>query len=282
MAWILMLVPILGIIFTLYISNSNEKLSKLKQNNTGKIKLMDKDLIEKIYDIRYFTLPYNKEELQKINRVKHELKSNYSLSVEPYRSFYNSFYNLLEKLQSSSYKMKGYLETIDSLQKDEVSNYIKLTENDTKQKSTKQLVHKKGVVRVDFDQKYPICILGTEKDVKKWVQDNHPICVQQVSSLLKSGFKFDPKNKMYECFQNNFSLEAIKYKIINATLDPKNIIEFKQVLDPDESDNYEASDSKKCNEDSFVINIGASQLEKELINTVRRFTKKSDNSKRGK
>lgn len=36
------------------------------------------------------------------------------------------------------------------------------------------------------------------------------------------------------------------------------------------------------NEDSFVINIEAGQLEKELINTVRRFTKKSDNSKRDK
>lgn len=87
---------------------------------------------------------------------------------------------------------------------------------------------------------------------------------------------------MYEKFKSDFSLDAVKYKIINSVLDPRDITSFEQVLEPDESDNYEVSDNKGCNEDSFVINIEAGQLEKELINTVRRFTKKSDNSKRDK
>lgn len=89
-------------------------------------------------------------------------------------------------------------------------------------------------------------------------------------------------NQPYTDKQKNKIRDAIKHKITNAVLDPKDITSFEQVLEPDESDNYEVSDNKGCNEDSFVINIEAGQLEKELINTVRRFSKKSDNSKRDK
>lgn len=279
MAWVIILVLILANIFVLYLGNQADKKTSKSNNNTKKIMPMNEDLIEAIYDISCFDLPYTDEELQKIDSILRKIARSDSLSGKQGLGLHN----LLWTLKISSRRIAELEEQIDSSNKDKVSNYTKFAKNDTKQKIIKQLIHKKGVIKLVLEGNplYEKCILGTKKDIQKYIQDNHRICVQQVTSLVKSDLKFDSQNKMYEKFKSDFSLDAIKYKITNAVLDPKDITSFEQILDPGESDNYEASDNKGCNEDSFVINIEASQLEKELINTVRRFTKKSGTLKKG-
>lgn len=229
---------------------------------------MNEDLIEAIYDISCFDLPYTDEELQKINSVLRKIARSDSLSGK--QGF--GLHNLLWTLKAASRRIAALEEQIDSSNKDKVSNYIKLAKNDTKQKSIKQLIHKKGVIKLGIEDNpdYEICVLGAEKDIKKWVQDNHRICVKQVNSLLESGLTFDSKNKMYESFQSNFSLEAIKYQIINITLDSQDITRFERVLDPDESDHYEASDNKECNRNDLS---DADELEISLANAVVILTK---------
>ena len=269
MAWVIILVLILAIIFVLYLGDQADKKT-FKSNNTKEIMSMNENLIEAIYDIGHFTLPYTDKELQKINSVLRAMACSDSLSGRKYMGLHN----LLNTLKISSHRIAELKEQIASLNKDKVSNYIKLAKNDAKQKSIKQLIHKKGVIKLVFEGNpdYGICVLGTEKDIKKWVQDNHRICVKQINSLLESDLKFDFKNKMYECFQSDFYLDAIKYQIVNITLNPQDITLFERVLDPDESYDLEALHDKGCMHDDTTAKAVLNEIDKLL----QRYLSNSD------